>query len=698
MSRIGSFRFVRKQLSFSELSLLSAFQVVMLAFVASTLGLLVVAQSCAAQASPVETSASSNTATPSSSSSDVPMSSITGQTPLSSPDIPVKFEFPTEPYDWVKRTEMIPMRDGVKLNTVIIEPKGAHDAPILLSRTPYNAKKRTERSLSPHADAVVDQMSEDFIRDGYIRVYQDIRGKHGSEGDYIVTRPLVGPLNPTKVDHTTDTYDTIEWLVKNLHESNGRVGMIGSSYEGFTTLMGLINPHPALKAAVPESPMVDGWMGDDWFHYGAFRLKNMDYFTGQMTARGEGKDMIPREAFDEYDNFLRAGSTGDYAHKWGLEQIPFWRKIAEHPAYDDFWSNQALDKELAQQPLKVPTMWVGALWDQEDMWGAIHAYMAVEPKDTNNDMNYLVLGPWRHSGVNYEQRQVNSIKLPGDTATEFRLTVLKPFLDQHLKSNSVKAETPPVFIFQTGLMRWQRFQKWPLACESGCAEQMKPYYLQANLGLGFSKPPTVKGAAAYDEYVSDPAKPVPYVRRPVRWDDVDQWRYWLTSDQRHVDGRPDVLTYVCPPLKEPLQISGAPIVNLFASTSGTDSDWVVKLIDVYPDVVPSQPELGGYELGLAMDIFRGRYRESFSVPKPIAANKVQKYRFTLPTTNHVFLPGHRIMVQIQSSWFPLYERNPQTFVPNIFFAKSADYVKATQRVFHSGAESSNIELPVVQAR
>jgi len=309
-----------------------------------------------------------------------------------------------------------------------------------------------------------------------------------------------------------------------------------------------------------------------------------------------------------------------------------------------------------------------------------------------------VLGPWRHSGVNYEQRQESAIKLPGDTATEFRRAVLKPFLDAHLKTGAPKADTPPVFIFQTGTLRWQRLPKWPVSCAQGCAATPKALYLQPGLSLGFAAPGAAKGAAAYDEYVSDPAKPVPYVRRPVRSDDPAQWQYWLTTDQRHVDGRPDVLTYETMPLDKPVQIAGAPIVNLFASTSGTDSDWVVKLIDVYPDVVPSQVELGGYELGVAMDIFRGRYRDSFAKPTAIPANQPQAYRFTLPPTNHVFLPGHRIMVQIQSSWFPLYDRNPQTFVPNIFFAKPADYVKATQRVFHAGAQASNIELPVVAGR
>ena len=615
-----------------------------------------------------------------------------GQTPVMTPDIPAKFEAPTAQNDWTKRTVMIPMRDGVKLYTVIVMAKGTHDAPILLTRTPYNAKKRAERFASPHIEAELAQMDEPFVDDGYIRVYQDIRGKYGSEGDYVATRPLVGPLNNTKVDHSTDAWDTIDWLVKNTPETNGRVGMIGSSYDGFTTVMGLINPHPALKAAAPQSAMVDGWMGDDWFHYGAFRQTNLDYFTGQMSARGAGSE-IPREAFDDYTNFLNGGSVGDYAKAAGLDQIPFYNKVTEHPAYDEFWSEQALDKALAAQPLKVPTMWIGALWDQEDMWGTIHAYLATEPKDTTNDMNYLVLGPWRHSGVNYEQRQLNAIKLPGDTATEFRMKVLKPFLDEHLKTNGAKANTPPVFIFESGTMEWKKLPKWPLSCETGCAGKMKALYLEPAQGLGFEAP----GASgpAFDEYVSDPAKPVPYVRRPVRSDDGDQWRYWLTTDQRHVDGRPDVLTYTSDVLTAPVRISGAPIVNLFASTSGTDSDWVVKIIDVYPDTVPSQVEMGGYELPIAMDIFRGRYRESFSTPHAIPAGQVEKYRFVMPTANHVFLPGHRIMVQIQSSWFPLYDRNPQTFTPNIFFAKPADYVKATQRVFHTGAQATNIELPVV---
>jgi putative CocE/NonD family hydrolase len=623
--------------------------------------------------------------------------SAQAQTPTMTPDIAKDFKFPQDSYDYVKRVEMIPMRDGTKLYTVLIIPKGAKDAPILLTRTPYNAKRMAKRTASPHASATAAQMDEAFLEDGYIRVYQDVRGKYGSEGEYVLNRPLRGPLNSSEVDHATDAYDTIDWLVKHTPQSNGRVGIIGSSYPGFTAAMALINPHPALKASVPQSPMVDGWMGDDWFQNGAFRTTNFDWFTSQMTEKGEGDD-IPRQSFDDYDNFLRAGSAGDYAKAAGLDQIPAWRKIAEHPSYDQFWQEQALDKLLAKQPLKVPTLWVGALWDQEDIYGAIHAYKATEAKDVNNDMNFLALGPWRHSGVNYEQRQLGpNLKLPGDTATEFRTKVMKPFLDSHLKTGAPKADIPPVFIFDSGAMEWNKLQKYPQACETGCATGMKPLYLNPGLGLSFDKA-LAKGGPMFEEYVSDPAKPVPYVRRPVRWDDPDQWRFWLSSDQRHVDGRPDVLTFVTAPLTAPVKISGEPVVNLFASTSGTDSDWVVKLIDVYPDVVPSDAPMGGYELGVAMEIFRGRYRESFEKPTAIPAGKVQKYRYELPPTNHEFKKGHRIMVQVQSSWFPLYDRNPQTFVPNIFFAKPSDYKKATQRIYISGDTASSIELPVVPAQ
>ena len=615
------------------------------------------------------------------------------QTSPMTPDIPAKYEPPNTNFDYVKRVAMIPMRDGVKLYTVIVIPKGAQNAPILLTRTPYNAAKRTERMVSPHMLGTLPEGDGAFVKAGYIRVFQDVRGKYGSEGEYFMTRPLRGPLNSSRTDNSTDAWDTIDWLVKNVPESNGKVGMLGSSYEGFTVVMALVNPHPALKVAAPESPMVDGWMGDDWFHYGAFRQTNFDYYTFQTTKRGEG-NRIPRESYDDYENFLRAGSAGDFAAGAGLDQLPWWRKTSEHPAYDAFWQDQALDKVMAEQPLEVPVMWLQGLWDQEDMWGANHCYAAVEPKDKNNDMNFLVMGPWRHSGVNYEGYSLGPMKWKGDTALQFRRDVLLPFFNQYLKDGAPKADTPPVFIYNTGENHWDRFQSWPLACASGCANKSKPLYLTSGFGLSFTAP-GADGKAAYDEYVSDPAKPVPYQPRPVNFADSDAWHHWLLDDQRAVADRADVLTYSTPPLTEPVRIAGAPVVHLVVSTSGTDSDWVVKLIDVFPDEMPDDPTMGGYQLALAMDIFRGRYRESFETPKPIAANTPLLYQFTLPNADHVFLPGHRIMVQVQSSWFPLYDRNPQTFVPNIFFAKPGDYVKATQRVYHVRGEESFIDLPVV---
>jgi putative CocE/NonD family hydrolase len=628
----------------------------------------------------------------------------TPQTPPLTPDVPAKFTAPTSAYDYVKRDVMIPMRDGIRLHTVIVIPKGAKHAPILLTRTPYNASRRAERNESPHMLSALPEGDEVFVMDGYIRVFQDVRGKYGSEGEYVMTRPLRGPLNSTQVDHSTDAYDTIDWLVKNIPESNGKVGMLGSSYEGFTVVMALVHPHPALKVAAPMSPMVDGWMGDDWFHFGAFRQTNLDYYTLQTTVKAQGSAIV-REGYDDFDNFRRAGSANDFAKAAGLDQLPWWRKTIEHAAYDSFWSDQALDKTMAAQPLNVPTMWIQGLWDQEDMWGAIHCFLATEQKDTNNDMNFLVMGPWRHSQVNYNGSMLGPLKWDGDTALQFRRDVLKPFFDQYLKDGAAKADTPPVFIYNTGENHWDRLKTWPLACENGCATKSKPLYLTHGFGLSFTAPTAGgtngtdgKGEIAYDEYVSDPAKPVPYLPRPVHFADGDAWRRWLVTDQRFIADRPDVLVYSTPPLVEPVRISGAPVVNLVASTSGSDSDWVVKLIDVYPDEVPDQPEMGGYQLGIAMDIFRGRYRESFETPKAIAPNKPLPYKFILPTANHVFLPGHRIMVQVQSTWFPLYDRNPQTFVPNIFFAKSSDYTKATQRIYHTPGNASFIDLPVVPVK
>ena len=610
-------------------------------------------------------------------------------TPMT-PEMNPGYQYTRPDADYIRKTVMIPMRDGVKLFTVIVMRKRTSNGPILLSRTPYNANKTTMRIQSPHIIDMLPVMDAEFVNDGYIRVYQDVRGRSKSEGQFVMNRPIKGPLNVTTVDESTDAYDTIDWLVKNVPESNGKVGVTGSSYVGFTALVATIEPHPALKAAVPQSPMVDGWMGDDWFHYGAFRQTNLDYFSQQTTKRDSGDPTI-RGAYDDYEEFRRAGSAGDYAESRGLDRLPWTRRLMQHPAYDPFWQGQALDKLVAEHPAQVPTMWIQGLWDQEDMWGAIHCYLALKAKG-QSDRNFLVMGPWRHSQVNYDAYNLGPLKWEGDTALQFRRDVLKPFFDQYLKTAASKADTPPVFIYSTGENHWDRLKNWPLACDNGCAAPLKPLYLEAAFGLGFEQP--TSGAAA-DSYISDPAKPVPYLPRPVHFTDSDRWKTWLITDQRTVADRTDVLAYQTPVLTAPVRISGAPMADLFAATTGTDSDWVVKLIDVYPDEVPSQPEMGGYQLAVSMDIFRGRYRQSFEHPSAIPSGQPERYRFTLPTTNHIFEPGHRIMVQIQSSWFPLYDRNPQTYVPNIFFAKPADYVKATQSVLRSRDHASAVWLPVV---
>ena len=613
---------------------------------------------------------------------------LSAQTPAMAPDIPAaKFEASIPNADYVKRVVMVPMRDGVKLYTVIVVPKGAARAPIMLTRTPYNAANRAQRNASPRMASMLPEGDDNFVEHGYIRVFQDVRGKHGSEGDYVVTRPIRGVLNNTKVDHATDAWDTIEWLVKNVPETNGRVGMVGSSYEGFTVLMALADPHPALKAAVPMSAMVDGWRGDDWFHNGAFRVPNLSYFAGQTSARGAGQTLATG-VYDDYDVALRAGSVSELARQFGVDQLNFTKKLFEHPAYDNYWQEQALDRILETRPLKVPTMHVVGRWDQEDIYGPYAAYAVTEKKDSANNMNHLVVGPWRHSGVNYNGASLGALQFNGDTAAQFRRDVMQPFFDQHLREGGPAAGTPPVWTYQTGANKWRRLDQWPLA------QSLQPMYLKGGFKLGFDK--SAAGAAAFEEYVSDPAKPVPFVARPVRSHDGNVWKPWLVSDQRMFSDRTDVLTYVSEPLTAPLQIAGQPMVNLFASTSGTDADWVVKLIDVYPDEVASQPEMGGYQLGIAMEIFRGRYRQALDKPVAIPANAVERYRFALPNADHVFLKGHRIMVQIQSSWFPLYDRNPQTYVPNIFYAKPADYKKATQKIFHAPGMESAIELPVVK--
>jgi len=613
-------------------------------------------------------------------------------------EIPVDFKPTDHGFDHERREVMIPMRDGVKLHTVLLVPKGAKGAPMLLTRTPYEADKLTRHAQSAHLGPVLqgyDNVTDVIVEGGYIRVVQDIRGKHGSEGDYVMTRPLRGPQNPTSVDHATDTFDTIDWLVKNVPESNGKVGILGISYDGFLPLMALVDPHPALKVAVPMNPMVDGWVGDDWFHNGAFRAQaSMPYIYDQeATRKSEAKWWSTHR--DEYDTFLAAGSAGELGRQRGLEQMGFWRKILAHPAYDAFWQDQAMDRVLGARPLTVPVMIVHGLWDQEDIHGPVAVYQALEKKDAKNDQVFLVIGPWFHGQQIGDGSALGAVKFHADTALQFRRDVLRPFLDQYLQDGAPRADLAPVTAFETGTNAWLRLPAWPAGCAADCTIRPTPLYLAAGQRAGFAAP--AKGDSAFAEWISDPAKPVPYRARPIRSIDDgywESWARWLVDDQREASGRTDVVTFVSDVLTSPVKVAGTPVANLVASTSGTDADWVVKLIDVYPDEVAADPGMGGYQLMISGDIFRGRYRESREKPAAIPAGKPLVYRFDLPTVNHVFRPGHRIMVQVQSSWFPLYDRNPQTFVENIFWARPEDYRKATQRVFHAPGQASFVSLPV----
>ena len=595
-------------------------------------------------------------------------------------DIAAKWQQPHPGYDYDLHAVMIPMRDGVKLLTLIYVPKGAKGLPILLERTPYNASGMGEDK--PHMRDAVRLSGREWADDGYIIAYQDIRGKHGSEGAFVMTRPPRGKLNPSKTDDTTDAYDTIDWLVKHVQGSNGRVGMIGSSYDGWTVVMALLAPHPALKAAAPESPMIDGWMGDDWYHNGAFRQLGMDYFAEMTSATGKG-DGVPQAGADDYQNFLEAGSAGAWAELHGYDQLPWWKRMAAHPAYDAFWQLQAMDKAVVQKPSTVPTLWLQGLWDQEDMYGAIHSWEALKEAGFGAN-NHLVMGPWYHSQINRSGEALGPLKWKGDTAADFRRKVLIPFFNTTLKDRP-SAPLPQAMLYNAAENHWDAFSDWKVASK----QALKPLYLQAGFGLGFDKP-----VASEESYISDPAKPVPFLTPPVAGGDRTRWTTWLVSDQRAVASRTDVLSYQTPVLTKDVRVEGAPIADLFAKTTGSDGDFVVKIIDVYPATYSEVPELGGYQLPISLDIFRGRYRKSFAEPEAIPPGAVQEYKFRLPTMNYVFKPGHRIMVQIQSSLFPLYDRNPQSFVPNILFAKPGEYQKATVTLEQG---SSAVLLPIVAA-
>ena len=575
---------------------------------------------------------------------------------------------------------MVPMRDGVHLHTVVFTPEvQSSDLPILFCRTPYGAvtdpvllaNNPNVRALSP---------------DGYIWVYQDIRGRFKSEGKFVMFRP---PANTAGgVDESTDAYDSIEWIVHNVRRNDGQVGMYGTSYGGWLTTMALIRPHPALKAASEQASPADQFLGDDFHHNGAFRLSYGFEYATLLEASKAGDTHFAFDRYDTYEWYLALGALSHANERYLHGQMATWNDFVQHPNYDSFWQKQAFGPYLKNTT--VPNLNVAGWWDQEDFYGPQEVYRLLE-RDDSRKLNYIVLGPWNHGQWNHQGTNLGDVNFGQDTGLYYRHNVLAPWFRFWLHG---KGQLPfrEALAFETGSNRWKSYDAWP----PRKAVNRRNLYLRADGKLSFEPPPTA-AISSYDEYVSDPANPVPYRLRPISPTyPGGGWPTWLVQDQRFVDHRPDVLSWETAPLTSDVVVAGDIVAKLFASTSGTDSDWVVKLIDVYPEHYDPDPKMAGYQLMIADEVFRGRFRNSFEHPQPLVPNHPDPYTIDLHTNDHAFLRGHRIMVQVQSTWFPVIDRNPQTFVPNIFEAKDSDYRKATQRVYRTPALASHIELPVLQ--
>ncbi|HXL21748.1 MAG TPA: CocE/NonD family hydrolase [Candidatus Dormibacteraeota bacterium] len=585
-----------------------------------------------------------------------------------------------------KTEVMIPMRDGAKLHTEIYSPKKiSGKLPILFERSPYGVA-----SADGGISRDIYRYSEMFA-DGYIFVFQDIRGRYGSEGKFVMLRPVHDPKDPQGIDESTDTYDSIDWLIKNVPRNNGRVGLDGISYGGFLVDMGMVNPHPALKAASEQACMGDTFLGDDFFHNGAFRLSYAFEYSALLETSKENYS-FPFDRFDVYDWFLRLGPLSNANDRYFHGAISTWNNFIAHNTYDEFWKTHAVAHALKEPT--VPNLNVAGWWDQEDFYGPMATYANLEKSDSHN-LNYLVVGPWNHGGWGGGPgSSLGDISFGSDTSQYFRKNVEAPWFAYWLKDKG-KLPLKEALTFQTGSNQWMQFSSWPPK-----NAQTRNLYFQDDGKLSFDPPPS-DSAEAFDTYISDPAHPVPYRHRPIDMtypqDHPGSWYTWLVQDQRFVDRRDDVLTWQTGELQEDVTLAGQVTAKLFASTTGTDSDWIVKLIDVYPEKFPEDWKLSGFELMISDEIFRGRFRNSFEKPQPLTPSEVTAFAIDLHTANHVFKKGHRIMVQVQSTWFPVYDRNPQKFVPNIFDAKDADYQKATQRIYRSKRYPSSVEVSILPA-
>ena len=588
-----------------------------------------------------------------------------------------------------RQEAMIPTRDGVKLYTEIFAPKNASGPlPFLITRTPYGVMD------DEHGYARGLRVYQELVREGYIFVFQDIRGRYKSEGKFVMNRPPRTDRNG--IDEGTDTYDTIDWLLKNVPNNNGRAGILGISYGGFLTVMSVLEPHPALKAAAEQASPADMFLGDDFHHNGAFRLSYGFEYAAMMETSKENYAF----QFDRADTFqwyLNLGALSNVNALYLHSALPTWNDFVAHPNYDQFWQYQAVWAHLTEP--KLPILNVAGWWDQEDFWGPMKIYETLEKKDAHN-MNYLAAGPWNHGGWSRSTgRVLGDIDFGSNTSEYYRANIQAPWFAYWLKD---KGTLPKEAVtFETGSNRWRQFDAWPP--RQGITR--RKLYLRAAHALSFDAPGSEtsnrgQDANDFDSYISDPANPVPYRHRPIYPTyQGPGWGTWLVEDQRFVESRPDTLTWKTAVLDHDITVAGDIVAHLFASTSGSDSDWVVKLIDVYPETfapnqTDEQKKMSGYELMVADEILRARFRNSFEKPEPTTPNQVTPITVDLHTADHAFLKGHRIMVQVQSTWFPLYDRNPQKFVPNIFEAKDSDYQPATQKIYRSRANASYVELPV----
>jgi putative CocE/NonD family hydrolase len=577
---------------------------------------------------------------------------------------------------------MIPMRDGVRLETVVLTPRGSHaPLPILLERTPYGVPRRETVGQGYPASAR-DRFGK------YISVFQNLRGRFGSEGTFVMQRPPHDPKDAKGIDETTDAWDTVDWLIKNVPGNNGRAGITGTSYSAWTAVMAAIDPHPAVKAIVEQASPADMFLGDDFHHNGAFRLSYGFEYAALLETTSAENHHFRFDRADTYDWYLELGPLSNADRKYFHGKLPSWEDFKNHPNYDAFWQRQTVIRYLNEP--KVPILHVAGWWDQEDFYGPQAIYAKLERSDPHH-RNYFVAGPWNHGQWHGEGSRLGVITFGADTAEWYRKQIFEPWFAYWLRGEG-QLNLPEATTFETGRNEWRQYDAWPPA-----NAEKRRFYFHAGRRLSAGRP---KDAVAFDEYTSDPANPVPYRPRPVTPTyPGGEWPEWLVTDQRFADHRPDVLTWQTEPLTEDLRVAGEITAELFASTSGTDSDWVVKLIDVYPEDArldentPLVP--GGFQLIIADEILRARFRNSFEHPQPLPANTPLKYTIGLHTNDHTFLKGHRIMVQVQSTWFPLYDRNPQKFVPNIFEAGEADYIKAVQRVYRSARRPSAVVLPVL---